>query len=174
MRAARLVLVLILLSAMTRAGEAQLLPGRRVAVRVGNRMAEFGARVTMEAMDEGLKQAKDELGDALDLQLSVELYAQIQMSPQARLPLKRGTEQDRPRQDCLSLLLAETARLAARLEEEKFSPPVLEKMVLDYQGIPLSSLPLESTQEAGHRGRLSWGGLLGKRIQAKIHPGGAA
>jgi hypothetical protein len=57
------------------------------------------------------------------------------MGSQARLHLKKGDEQDRPRQDSLGLLLAETARLAARLEEEKFSPPVLEKMVLDYEGI---------------------------------------
>ena len=131
MRVARLVLVLILTSAT----EAQLLPRRRVAVRVGNMMADSGAKVTVEALNEGLKQAKDELGDVLDLQLSLELYAQIQIGPQARLHQKSGTGQDRPRQDCLGLLLAETARLAARLQEEKFSPPVLEKMVLDYQGI---------------------------------------
>jgi hypothetical protein len=48
MRAARMVLVLILLSAMTSAAEAQLLPRRRVAVRVGEMMADFGARMTME------------------------------------------------------------------------------------------------------------------------------
>jgi len=135
MRATRLVLVLILLSAMTRSGEAQLLPRRRVAVRVGEMMADFGARVTMEGMKEGLNQATRELGDVLDLQLSLELYAQIQMGPQAKLHMKGGAEQDRPRHDSLSLLLAETARLAARLQEEKFSPPVLETMVLDYQGI---------------------------------------
>ena len=141
MRAARMVLALILLAAMTSAAEAQLLPRRRVAVRVGEMMADFGARMTMEGMKEGLNQATRELGDALDLQLSLQLYAQIQMAPQARLHQKSGTGQDRPKQDCLGLLLAETARLAARLEEEKFSPPVLEKMVLDYEGIP----PLKPT-----------------------------
>jgi hypothetical protein len=77
----------------------------------------------------------DELGDVLDLELSLKLYAQIQMTPRANQSITGGTKEARPRQDCLGLLLAETARLAARLEEEKLSPPVLEKMVLDYQGI---------------------------------------
>ncbi|MFN0018562.1 MAG: hypothetical protein ACKVP0_09900 [Pirellulaceae bacterium] len=135
MRADRLVLVLMLLSAMTSAAEAQLLPRRRVAVRVGEMVADFGARVTMEGMKEGLNQATDELGDVLDLRLSLAIYAQIQMAPRANQPFKNGVKEDRPRQDCLGLLLAETARLAARLEEEKLSPPVLEKMVLDYHGI---------------------------------------
>jgi hypothetical protein len=136
MRAARLLLVLILLAAMTSSAEAQVLPRRRVAVRVGNMMADFGGRVTMEAMNQGLNQARDELGDALDLRLSLATYAQIQMVPRANQPIKGGTKDDRPRQDCLGLLLAETARLATRLDEEKFAPPVLEKMVLDYEGIP--------------------------------------
>ena len=75
------------------------------------------------------------MGDVLDLELSLQLFAQIQMAPRANQPLKSGTKEDRPTQDCLGLLLAETARLTAKLGEEKFSPPVLEKMVLDYQGI---------------------------------------
>ena len=162
MHATRMVLVLILLAAMTSAAEAQLLPRRRVAVRVGNLMADFGARMTMEGMKEGLNQAKDEMGDVLDLQLSLELYAQIQMGPQARLHMKRGTEQDRPRQDSLSLLLAETARLAARLEEEKFSPPVLEKMVLDYQGIASVKPAAGEVPGSWSSRQIYLGGLLGK------------
>jgi hypothetical protein len=138
MRAARMVLVLILLAAMTSVAEAQLLPRRRVAVRVGEMMADFGARVTMDGMKEGLNQARDEMGDVLDLELSLQLFAQIQMAPRAKQPIKSGAKQERPRQDCLGLLLAETARFAAPLEEEKFSPPVLEKMVLDYAGIALA------------------------------------
>ncbi len=65
MRAARMVLVLMLLAAVTSAAEAQLLPRRRVAVRVGEVMADFGGRLTMEAMNQGLNQAPDELGEDL-------------------------------------------------------------------------------------------------------------
>jgi len=98
-------------------------------------MADFGARVTVEALNEGLQQATDELGDVLDLQLSLQLYAQSQLGPRANQPIKGSAGKERPRQDCLGLLLAETGRLAERLEEEKFSTPMLEKMVLDYHGI---------------------------------------
>ena len=135
MRAARIVLVLILLFTMTSTAQAQLMPRRRVAVRVGNMMADFGAKVTVDALNEGFKQATNELGDILDLELSIQIYAQSQLAPRANQPIKGVSGKDRPRQDCLGLLLAETAQLAARLEEEQFAPPRLEKMVLDYQGI---------------------------------------
>ena len=45
MPATRMVLVVMLLSAMTSVAEAQLLPCPRVAVRVGQMMADFGGRV---------------------------------------------------------------------------------------------------------------------------------
>jgi hypothetical protein len=166
MSTARISLILILLAAMTSAAEAQLLPRRRVAVRMGNMMADFGARVTMEAMNEGLRQGMDEMGDVLDLELSLKLYAQIQMAPRANQPIKGGTKEARPRQDCLGLLLAETARLAEKLEEEKFSPPVLEKMVLDYQGIGRVKTGVENVPDGEWSTRqISEGGRTVARVE---------
>jgi hypothetical protein len=70
------MLVLTVLVAMISTSEAQVLPRRRV---VGNKIAEFGANVTMDALTQGMNKAFDELGDVLALQLATQMYAQIEM-----------------------------------------------------------------------------------------------
>jgi len=139
------VLVLMLLVAMTSTVQAQVLHRRRVGHAVATRIAEFGANVTMEALNQGMNKAFDELGDVLVLQLAFQFYAQIEMDPQARQQFAGGAKSDSPNQSCVCMLLAESDRLTDRLKEEEFSPPVLEKMYLEYSGI-------DSTQAARNSG----------------------
>jgi hypothetical protein len=142
MRAASIGLVVILMAAMVGEAQAQVLPRRRVGVALGNRIAEFGAQVTVDALGQGISKAFDELGDVLVLQLALQLYAQIEMDPAAKARFTSGRRPESAQGSCVCFFLDESDKLAQRLKGEDFSLPVLEAIYLDHRGI-------DSTKAAG-------------------------
>lgn len=144
MRPAKIGLVVILLAAVASEARGQVLPRRRVGAALGNRIAEFGAQVTFDALNQGINKAFDELGDVLVLQLALQLYAQIEMDPAAKARFTSGPRPESAQGSYTCFFLDESAQRAQRLKEEDegYSPPVLEAIYLDHQGI-------DSTKAAG-------------------------
>ena len=144
MRAIRFAVVWILLGAMAPYGYSQVLPRRR-AERVLNdileKTADAMARAIADKLKEMVKDLVDEAGNFFDLQLSTQVFAQMQMDPQMKKRIEGAADRDARAmlakelidRGGASVFLAETAKFADKLKKEKFSTPVLEKMYLEYE-----------------------------------------
>ncbi len=140
----RLTLVLVLIAAAPSTGFSQLLPRRRVAHAVDavarpeiERSAPWIAQVLADAVKDALK----DFGLSLEVSFSVQLFGELQMDPQLKKRIASNTDPDSPAAWAMELMnnggthvfLAETAKLADKLKREGYSPPVLEKMYLEYE-----------------------------------------
>jgi hypothetical protein len=154
MTATRLLLALLVLGTAAPDGYSQLLPRRRVAngkgtlPEVERRIMEFGAKVTMDALTQGMTRGMTELSNKigwyLDLRNSFDLYARCQMDPELRKRVDGMADRDLNQavknklfkepagSGSTSICLAETDKFAEKLRSDGFSTPVLRKMYLEY------------------------------------------
>jgi uncharacterized protein (TIGR03000 family) len=142
MRITRLVLIVVLLGAVTSSSFAQLLPRRREATRkaieeaVMVDAAKWAGEVLGKEIGKALDKLMEKVGHFLELRESIQLFAEIQMDPQAKKRIDNATDRDsRELKELMDtgstrVFLSETAKFAEKLRNEKFSPPVLEKIYL--------------------------------------------
>ena len=100
MYATRIILVLVLLGTDASIGFSQLLPRRRQATwkaiepEVRRRAEDFAAKAIADAVTKAFAEIGSELGPYLDLQISLQIFAESQMDPELLKRIDSSTDGD--------------------------------------------------------------------------------
>jgi hypothetical protein len=94
-----------------------------------------------ELMVEAVKDMFKHLTINVDISLSTQLFAELQMDPQLKGRIESATDRTSPESMAKELklkgsarvFLSETQKFSKLLAKEKFAPPVLEKIYVEYQ-----------------------------------------
>jgi hypothetical protein len=139
---------MILLGTMTPTGFSQLLPRRRVNRAMDSTLKQimekeaipWATKVIADEIGKAVEQWLDENGHFLDLDASIQLFAESEMDAQVKTRI--DSLSDRASREWLkelldkgsaSVFLSETAKFASKLRNQQFSLPVLEKIYLEYE-----------------------------------------